>query len=93
MYSRFITAIGLTACLAMAITAPAYSAKGLSHEHEHVNPAASTSGVGGAEGCATILDMGCNLTASEMPKMMRQQEELNSSNALAVPRHIRRPQY
>jgi hypothetical protein len=91
MYSRFITAIGLTAGLAMAVTVPAYSAKG--HSHEKANPAASTSGVGGAEGCASILDMGCNLTASEMPKMMRQQQELNSSKALAVPRHTKRPQY
>ena len=92
MYSRFIVTIGLAAGLATAIAIPAYSAKNHEH-HEKANPASSTSGVGGAESCETLLDMGCNVTASSMQQMMHQQSEINSSKALAVPRHVKRPQY
>ena len=93
MCSRFIVTIGLAAGLATAIAIPAYSAKNHDHEHAKANPASSTSGVGGAESCETLLDMGCNVTASSMQQMMHQQNEINSAKALAVPRHVKRPQY
>ena len=75
----------LTASGAVAANHGGAKSGKVEHEHFHTDSRhLDTSGVGGAEGCETILSLGCNTAASDYWKMMQQQRDLETA-PLAVP--------